>query len=110
MKHLKEARLHMGLSQQKLAEQIGFSQQTIYQYENGVTQPDLSTLNKLAACLHTTTDYLTGYTDFPGVPPDPGITPQEFQFLQSLRLLSPESRRAVCILVDELAGKSHGGG
>ncbi len=105
LKHLKAARLSMGLSQQKLAERIGFSQQTIYQYENGITQPDLSTLKKLADCLHTTTDYLTGYSDLPCPPGNPGFTSEEYQLLQRLRQLSPGSRQAICILVEELSGR-----
>ena len=32
------------ISQQKLADAVGLSQQSIYQYENGIAEPDIDTL------------------------------------------------------------------
>lgn len=105
VKNLKEARLRMGLSQQKLADLIGFSQQTIYQYENGITQPDLTTLKKLADCLHTTTDYLTGYSDLPVNPqlPDGGFAAEDVRLLRAIQGLPEKSRRALELLIEELS-------
>lgn len=68
MENLKKLRLERKLSQQKLAENFGITQQAIYNYENGITEPDIYMLKQMAAFFHTTVDYLVGYDacDFGG--------------------------------------------
>ena len=44
MKNLKKLRLSRNLSQQQLAFRLDLSQQTIYKYENQITEPDVATL------------------------------------------------------------------
>lgn len=63
MENLKKLRLERNLSQQKLAEALGLTQQAIAKYENGKTQPDFDTLMALAEFFHTSVDYLIGYTN-----------------------------------------------
>lgn len=63
MENLKKLRLERKLSQQKLAENFGITQQAIYNYENGITEPDIYMLKKMAAFFHTTVDYLVGYDE-----------------------------------------------
>ena len=69
---LKELRKELGLSQAKLAEQIGIAQNTLSQYETSMRQPDNETLLKLADFFDVTVDYLLGrdgdnysYVDLP---------------------------------------------
>ena len=59
--NLKILRTSKGLSQQKLADAIGTSQQAINRYENQNIQPDIDTLIKLADYFETTIDYLVGH-------------------------------------------------
>ena len=47
-KKLKELRIENGLSQQKLANELGFCNQTISFWETGSREPDLDTLLKIA--------------------------------------------------------------
>ncbi len=47
-KKLKELRLENGLSQQKLANELGFCNQTISFWETGSREPDFDTLLKIA--------------------------------------------------------------
>ena len=47
-KKLKELRLENGLSHQKLANELGFCNQTISFWETGSREPDLDTLLKIA--------------------------------------------------------------
>lgn len=61
MKNLKKLREARGISQQKLANQFCLSQQSIHKYENGLAEPDFSTLVKFADFFHTSIDYLIGY-------------------------------------------------
>lgn len=63
IKNLKKLRLKAGISQQKLAEIIGTSQQSINKYENHNVEPDISTLIDLANFFATSVDYLIGNTD-----------------------------------------------
>ena len=58
--NLKALRTSKGLSQQKLADEIGTSQQAINRYENHNVEPDIDTLIKLADFFETTIDFLVG--------------------------------------------------
>ncbi len=63
VKNLKKLRLQAGISQQKLAEIIGTSQQSINKYENHNVEPDIDTLIDLANFFNTSVDFLIGNTD-----------------------------------------------
>lgn len=60
MKNLAVLRKEQGLSQQKLASDIGLARNTICQYESGNRVPDVSTLVLLADYFGVSTDYLLG--------------------------------------------------
>lgn len=62
MENLKALRAEKGISQQKLAEKIGTTQQNIHRYENGFYEPDIQTLKILADFFETSIDYLVGFT------------------------------------------------
>lgn len=63
VKNLKKLRLIAGISQQKLAEIIGTSQQSINKYENHNVEPDICVLIDLADFFDTSVDYLIGHTE-----------------------------------------------
>lgn len=63
MKNLKKLRKQHNLSQQKLADILHISQQSIYKYENDITFPDIEILIQMANYFSTSIDYLVGYTD-----------------------------------------------
>jgi transcriptional regulator with XRE-family HTH domain len=63
LKNLKVLRNKKGVSQLKLAESVGVSQQSINKYENHYIEPDIDTLIKLADYFSTSVDYLIGHTD-----------------------------------------------
>jgi len=63
MENLKKLREEAGLSQQKLANQLGLTQQSIYSYENDVYEPDIATLKQMALYFDTSVDYLIGNTE-----------------------------------------------
>lgn len=60
MKNLAVLRKEYGLSQQKLASEIGLARNTICQYESGNRVPDVSTLVLLADYFGVSIDYLLG--------------------------------------------------
>ena len=63
IKNLKRLRNKKGVSQQKLADSIGTSQQSINKYENHNIEPDINTLISMADYFSTSVDYLIGHTD-----------------------------------------------
>lgn len=63
VKNLKKLRLEAGISQQKLADIIGTSQQSVNKYENHNVEPDINSLIKLADFFGTSVDYLIGHTE-----------------------------------------------
>ncbi len=57
---LKELRLERGLTQQKLASEIGVTQKAIDFWEMGTNEPKASYIIKLAKYFEVTADYLLG--------------------------------------------------
>lgn len=69
---LKMLREKAGVSQQKIADIVGVTQQAVGKWETGKAEPDLATVAKLAEYFNCSTDYLLGKSDDPR-PPDPDI-------------------------------------
>ena len=65
MENLKTLRKKHNLSQQKLADILHISQQSIYKYENDISFPDIELLTQMADYFSTSIDYLVGYTNIP---------------------------------------------
>ena len=63
-KRLKELRTDEKLSQAALGLAIGYSQQTIADWENDRIIPNMTALIKLAQFFETSIDYLVGLKDF----------------------------------------------
>lgn len=59
---ISKKRKELGLTQNQLAGMLDLSFQAISKWENNAAYPDVLTLPKLAAALHTTTDALLGYS------------------------------------------------
>ncbi len=69
---LRQLREERGLSQNRLAQKLGVSKQTVYRYENNTQFPSLERTRQIAVILRTSMDYLAGldnvYTiKFPGL-------------------------------------------
>ena len=63
-KRIKELRTGLGMSQRELADKIGVAQNTVSQYESGVSELSMEVLFHLAIVLETTSDYLLGITNY----------------------------------------------
>lgn len=57
---LKQCREEMGVSRYKLAKDLGVNKQTISFWEEGVNEPKISYLCKLADYFEVSTDFLLG--------------------------------------------------
>ena len=60
---LKELREERNITQQELADHLSCSQQSINNYENHGTQPDIDMLCRMADFFETSVDYLIGNTN-----------------------------------------------
>lgn len=109
MKNLKALRLSKKLSQQQLALRLDLSQQTIYKYENEITEPDIATLIRLANYFNTSVDYLIGNTDNPQRPgkyTETKLTENELQHLRIYRNLSDSLQSSLDTLLTEISKAS----
>ena len=61
---LKELRTERGLTQKKLAERLDTTDDCIFLWEKGRSEPSIDESLKLAAFFDVTTDYLLGRTEY----------------------------------------------
>lgn len=103
---LKALRLERGILQKELAQTLHLSIGTLSNYENGVHQPDLTTLCRLADFYQVSVDYLLGRTE---CRQDVRILNHPLSgcftltdFLKLIMQLTPEERRALVFLLKRL--------
>jgi len=60
---IRELREDRGLTQAQLAKEIGYSPNTLSQYETGVFEPNIDTIKKLCEFFGVTADYLLDMED-----------------------------------------------
>lgn len=103
MKNLKILRKKHMLSQQKLADILHISQQSVYKYENNITSPDIETLKNMADYFETSIDYLVDYTDIPNRF-EPTVTlsvnEEEQKLIHKYRRLTPKQRNLIQAILD----------
>lgn len=99
---LKQLRVKRGVSQLKLADAVGVSQQSINKYENHGVEPDIQTLVALADYFGTSVDYLVGRTDQARIvePAAPfHLNAEEAWLIESWRQLSEPERESLCLVI-----------
>ncbi len=105
MENLRILREQTGLSQQKLADQLGLTQQSIHSYESGAYEPDISTLKRFAAYFDTSVDYLIGNTDIRHKIEKVEkyeLNKEEIHIIEKYRILSPKLRKSLQLILDSL--------
>lgn len=102
---LKEIRSKRGLSQARLADELGCSKSAISMYENGSRLPDFEMLEMLADFFNVDTDYLLGrenrsvyYLD-----PDAAEMAKELYERPEMRALFDASRKATKEDIEQVA-------
>lgn len=61
-RRLEQARVQAGMSKQEIAHRVGYEAKYIRDWFDGITQPRLFALVRLAEALSVTTDWLLGVT------------------------------------------------
>ena len=103
MENLRILRKQHKLSQQKLADILHISQQSIYKYENDITFPDIETLIRMADYFNTSIDYLVGHTDISHkIEPvsESMLNEKEQRLLSQYRTLSEKQKSIVNLVID----------
>lgn len=98
LKNLKLLRNKYNISQQKLGNAIGTSQQSINKYENHNIEPDINTLMLLADYFNTSIDYIVGYTDIEHkIEPvqDALLNDEEYKHIKKFRQLSQKQKESI---------------
>lgn len=104
MKNLKFLRNQRNLSQQKLAESLHVSQQSIYKYEHNITSPDIETLINMADFFNTSVDYIIDYTDIPQKAEpatETNLNKDELELITKYRKLTKKQKQLTQMLIDE---------
>lgn len=103
VKNLKILRTEKGISQQKLADVLGISQQSVNKYENYNVEPDITTLILLANFFDTSIDYLVGNTEInhkiEKVEPFE-LNENEAEFINKFRKLSENEKTSIVNIID----------
>ena len=110
LKNLKKLRLRKGLSQQRLADIIGVSQQSVNKYENHSIEPDMDTLISLANFFHTSVDYLVGHTDIDHIIEKVNhydLNQDEARLLDGYRKLTDAEKESIQLVIDNYNKKEN---
>ena len=103
--NLKALRIAKGLSQQKLADIIGVTQQAINQYENGKVEPDIDNLIRLSDALEVSVDLLIGHEVLDPTT-DNLVSDDEFELIESFRSLGASDKKMLTRMMDLMVNNS----
>ncbi|MBQ7046916.1 MAG: helix-turn-helix transcriptional regulator [Oscillospiraceae bacterium] len=103
VENLKKLRNKKGVSQQKLANTIEVSQQSINKYENHKIEPDIQTLIKIADFFETSVDYLIGHSDIDHVIEKVSkydLNEDEVYLINNYRKLSKRQKESIKLIIE----------
>jgi len=105
MKNLKLLRNEAEISQNKLAEAVGSTQQAIHRYEHEDYEPDIATMVQLADFFNTSVDFLVGNTEIRNrieKVEKYDLNGEEAVFIDKFRKLSTAQKKGVDVMLDTL--------
>lgn len=85
---IRELREESNLTMNQLAEKIGVSNASICKWENQISEPKATYLQRLAEFFHKSTDYLLGTEEYYAAAP--ALADDERELLRLFRALPPE--------------------
>lgn len=105
VKNLRLLREERGFSQQRLAEMLDISQQSVFKYEKTSNEPDISTLIKIADIFGVTVDYLIGNSEIREKNAKLGtavLTEQEIAHISRWRKLPDDVQANIDTLIESI--------
>ncbi len=109
VRNLKYLRNIKGISQNKLAEIVNVSQQSINKYENHNVEPDISTLIKLADYFNTSVDFLIGHTEINRIIEKVercDLNSDEMEVVEKYRIISIKEKESIKLILQNYISKS----
>lgn len=109
LENLRLLRTKLNISQAKLGDAVGLTQQSINQYENHSVEPDIGTLIRLADFFGTSVDFLVGHTDIrrPVENTQPyDLNAREGMLITRYRLLTESQKSCVDTVAETLLDSS----
>ena len=103
MENIKKLRKLNNLSQQKLADILHISQQSVYKYENDITSPDIETLIRMADFFNTSVDYLVGHSEIQHkleYITDTMLNNDELSMISQYRELKPKQKQIIKTIIE----------
>ena len=90
---------NLNMKQVELADKIGISKQSLYQYMHCKCEPRSSVIKQMAVALNTSADFIVGLTENPAPAKyDDSIeimAKKETRFISKLRTLTPENQAKI---------------
>ena len=108
MLRLRELRLEQEKTQLEMARFLGTSRQVYANYENGINEPSIDMLGRMADYFQCSTDYLTGRTDDLGnitiyaLNARSTLSPTEQKIIDALKTSAPTNYREWLSMYSEL--------
>jgi len=104
--NLKKLRKERGLSQAWVAKELGLSRTTYTKYENGVHDPSVATLIKMARLFEVPVDEVVGCEPPPAASPEgDALSARERRLVALFRRADPGDQTAVCALLGKYDGE-----
>ena len=100
---LAELRNNRGLTQQQIADETDLTRARLNNYEQGIREPDLTTLTKLAQFFNVSVDYLLGnvfYDRSPDLYPYKGEITKDHSDPEVVKLLTEEGIKKLILIKD----------
>jgi transcriptional regulator with XRE-family HTH domain len=95
-----EARKAKGWSQQRLADELGTTQQVVYRWEKGINDPRADVMVRMAGILGVTLSYLLGVDDNG----DMACSDDERKLLRLYRSTDDRGKAAILAIAESQAG------
>lgn len=99
IQNLKLLRQKFGVTQNRLAEAIGTTQQSINKYENHNIEPDIEMLIRIADFFHTSVDFLIGHY----IPEDENefrLSADEVKLVSNYRQLTLSQQESIRLVME----------
>ena len=96
------------MSQQRLADALGISQQSVNKYENQNVQPDIDILMRMADFFDTSIDYIVGHTEVRRKIESTEahyLNTDEAKLISRYRILDIDERECLHMLIDTFIRK-----
>ncbi len=104
MQKIAEIRKERGLTQKQLSAKLNIYQSNLSNWENGITEPDILNIVKIAEILEVTTDELLGRSDYTGIiNTNANLTPDEQHIIDCFRTLSEDGQKSFVQMAESIA-------